>query len=188
VRQHITMMVNRYDISTWRADGMPGELLATCQQKRMAMREEVTFYADAERTQRLFRFKSRKRLDVRGETDVFDSDDKPIGLFRKDFGASLLRSTWYLAQPDLGECRGEERNALLAVLRRVWGILPFVDAMPFFWPYHFDFATADGRPVLTVERKFGSLRDAYRVTVHDPALDRRLAAAMAVGLDALQSR
>jgi hypothetical protein len=35
---------------------------------------------------------------------------------------------------------------------------------------------------------FLSIRDAYRVTLHDPALDRRLAVAMAVALDALQSR
>ena len=188
VRQHFTVMVNRYDIVTWPADAKPGELLATSQQKRMTFREEATFYADAERTRRVFRFKSRKKLDVRGQTDVFDADDRSVGLFRKDFGTSLWRSTWYLAQPDLGECRGQERNPVVAVLRRIWDLVPFVGDLPFVWPYHFDFTTADGRPVMTVERKFGSIRDAYRVTVHDPALDRRLAAAMAVGLDVLQSR
>ena len=55
------------------------------------------------------------------------------------------------------------------------------------WPYHFDFTTADGRSVMSVERRMG-LRDAYRVTIADPLLDRRLAAAMAVALDALQDR
>jgi hypothetical protein len=109
-------------------------------------------------------------------------------LFRKDFGTSLWRSTWYLSQPDLGECRGHERSPVVAVLRRVWDLIPFIGDLPFAWPYHFDFTTADGRPVMSIERKFGSIRDAYRVTIQDPALDRRLAAAMAVGLDALQSR
>jgi hypothetical protein len=41
--------------------------------------------------------------------------------------------------------------------------------------------------VLTSERK-KSIRDRYDVTVQDPRLDFRLAASMAVALDALQSR
>jgi uncharacterized protein YxjI len=188
VRQHFTLMVNRYDITTWLANDKPGELLATCQQKRMTFREEATFYADPERTQRLFRFKSRKKVDVRGVTDVFDAEDAPVGKFRKDFATSLLRSTWYLSQPDLGECQGKERNKTVAVLRRIFTFVPFLDDVPIWLPYHFDFTTADGSPVMTVERKFASLRDAYRVTIQDPALDRRLAAAMAVALDVLQSR
>jgi hypothetical protein len=188
VRQHYTLMVNRYDITTWDAGEQPGELLATCQQKRMTFREEATFYADAERTQRLFRFKSRRKVDVSGVTDVFGVDDAPVGAFRKDFATSLLRSTWYLSQPDLGECRGEERNRTVAVLRRIFTFVPFLDDVPMWLPYHFDFTTADGSPVMSVERKFGSLRDAYRVVVQDAALDRRLAAAMAVALDALQAR
>ncbi|HEX2362674.1 MAG TPA: hypothetical protein VHI11_11425 [Jiangellaceae bacterium] len=188
VRQHFTLMVNRYDVTTWEANDKPGELLATCQQKRMTFREEATFYADPERTQRLFRFKSRKKLDVRGITDVFGADDRPVGQFRKDFATSLLRSTWYLSQPDLGECQGQERSALVAALRRIFTFVPFLDDIPIWLPYHFDFTTADGSPVMSVERKFASLRDAYRVTIQDQALDRRLAAAMAVALDALQSR
>jgi uncharacterized protein YxjI len=188
VRQHFTLMVNRYDVTTWEANDKPGESLATCQQKRMTFREEATFYADPERTQRLFRFKSRKKLDVRGITDVFGADDRPVGQFRKDFATSLLRSTWYLSQPDLGECQGQERSALVAALRRIFTFVPFLDDIPIWLPYHFDFTTADGSPVMSVERKFASLRDAYRVTIQDQALDRRLAAAMAVALDALQSR
>jgi uncharacterized protein YxjI len=188
VRQHFTLMVNRYDITTWLDGDKPGDLLATCQQKRMTFREEATFYADRERTQRLFRFKSRKKVDVSGVTDVFDTGDQPVGKFRKDFTTSLLRSTWYLSQPDLGECQGQERNRVVAVLRRIFTFVPFLDDLPIWLPYHFDFTTADGKPVMTVERKFASLRDAYRVTLHDPALDRRLAVAMAVALDALQSR
>jgi hypothetical protein len=41
--------------------------------------------------------------------------------------------------------------------------------------------------VMSVERQF-SMRDRYTVTVPDQRLDFRLAAAMAVGLDALMSR
>jgi uncharacterized protein YxjI len=54
-------------------------------------------------------------------------------------------------------------------------------------PFHFDFVSPDGRPVMSSSRKFG-LRDKYLLEVHDDVLDRRLAIAMAVALDALQSR
>jgi uncharacterized protein YxjI len=58
------------------------------------------------------------------------------------------------------------------------------------WPfpvrYHFDF-TADDRPVMSVD-KTATIRDRYRLEIHEPQLDRRLAIAMAVALDALQSR
>jgi hypothetical protein len=54
--------------------------------------------------------------------------------------------------------------------------------------FHFDFVdTATGQPVLTSERRL-AIRDKYTVTVPDPRLDFRVAASMAVALDALQSR
>ena len=56
-----------------------------------------------------------------------------------------------------------------------------------FLPYHFDFFGAGSDPVVSIERKY-TLRDTYLVTVREPGVDRRLAAAMAVALDALQSR
>ena len=71
---------------------------------------------------------------------------------------------------------------MVAVLRRIFTFVPFLDDLPIWLPYHFDFTTADGKPVMTVERKFAACA-AYRVTLHDSALDRRLAA-MAVALDA----
>ena len=58
--------------------------------------------------------------------------------------------------------------------------------MPFV--FHFDFVdTATGQPLLTSERIW-AMRDRYEVTVPDPRLDFRVAASMAVALDALQSR
>jgi uncharacterized protein YxjI len=74
---------------------------------------------------------------------------------------------------------GRETNLAVAVLRR------FVESLSWL-PYHFEFVIA-GRPAFSVVKKWG-LRDKYVVTIHDPQLDRRLVAAMAVALDALQSR
>jgi uncharacterized protein YxjI len=175
VRQRFTMMVNRYEIRPSR----DGDVLALAQQKRMSLKEQVTFFADEQRTVPLFGFKSRNVLDVQGVTDVLDEGGTPIGTFSKDFGASLLRSTWHIDQPGRARITGAERNMVIAILRR------FTDID--FLPYHFDFALASGQPAMSVERAWAA-RDVYTVTVHDPGLDRRLAAAMAVALDALQNR
>ena len=122
IRQRLTIGVNRYQVNESAEDGSVGRLMAVAQQKRLALKEQVTFYAD--------------------------------------------------------EATGRERNQAVAVLRRI---------VDFPFAFHFDFHDPEGRLVLSSERQL-SLRDRYVVTVPDPRLDFRLAAAMAVGLDALLAR
>ncbi len=179
VRQRITMMVNRYEVLDAGPGGAPGPLLALAQQKRMALKEHVTFYSDDSRTEPLFSFTARKRIDLASGYDVADGAGTPLGAFRKDFGKSLLRSSWHLSGPGL-EAFGQERSLPVALLRRVSENMPLV--------FHFDFVdTGSGAPVMSVERRWG-LRDTYTVTIPDPRLDLRVAASMAVALDALQGR
>lgn len=177
VKQRLTLMVNRYEIRAVGPDGGPGDLIAMAQQKRMAFKEQVTFFADEERTRPVFSFKARQVIDLASGYDVFDGNGEAIGFFRKDFGKSLLRSTFHLSAPHL-EAVGQERNEAVAILRRFIN-LPFA--------FHFDFADQAGQPVLHVDRQF-SMRDRYTVTVPDQRVDFRLAAAMTVALDALMGR
>lgn len=187
VKQKITLMVNRYEIRGANPDGTEGALLALAQQKRMKFKEEVTFYADEEKTRPVFSFKARQGLDVRAQNDVFDEAGRAIGSFKKEFGASLLRSTWNLSVPALNAV-GQERRPVIAILRRVWGFIPYIGNIWVPFIFHFDFAdTATGAMVLVSERQ-KAIRDRYTVTVPDPRLDFRVAASMAVALDALQSR
>ena len=186
VTQRITPLVNRYDIRSSGPDGEQGALLATAQQKRAALKEQVTFYADEARTAPVFSFRARKRLDLGSGYDVLDAAEKPIGLFRKDFGRSLLRSTWHLEAPGL-QATGSERNGAVAVARRLWNLAPVVGEIPAPFVVHFDFVEADDRVVLSSTRRV-SARDRYDVTVPGGRVDGRLAAAMAVALDALQGR
>jgi uncharacterized protein YxjI len=187
VHQRITLMVNRYEIRAAAPDGSEGQLLALAEQRRMKLREEVDFYADESKTRRLFSFRARQRLDVRADHDVFDENGVVLGGFRKEFAASLLRSTWRLSAPGL-EVVGRERSAFVAILRRIWDVLPYVGDVWVPFVFHFDFTdAATGRPVMVSERRWG-VRDRYTVTVPDPRLDFRIAASMAVALDALQSR
>ena len=178
VKQRITMMVNRYEIREANADGSEGGIVAIAQQKRMAFKEQVTFYADEARTQPVFSFKARQALDLAAVYDVTDAAGQSLGWFQKEFGASLLRSTFNVGGAGI-EARGQERNQAVAIIRR------FIE-LPM--SFHFDFTDKQsGAVVMSSERQF-SLRDRYTVTVPDARLDFRLAAAIAVGLDALLQR
>jgi len=179
VRQRVRLMVNQYEIHAVSPDGNEAGLLAFAQQKRMAFKEQVTLYTDDTKSVPVLGFKARQVMDLGATYDVTDANGAPIGLFRKNFKESLIRSTWHLEQPGFGEMIGRETNVWVAVLRR------FVDSLSWL-PYHFDFVIGD-RPVFSVVKKWG-LRDRYVVTIHLPAVDRRLVVAMAVALDALQSR
>ncbi|WP_205739562.1 hypothetical protein [Georgenia sp. SYP-B2076] len=187
VHQKVTMMVNRYEILEARPDGTEGALLAFAQQRRLAFKEQVTFYADRDENRALFSFQARKVMDLGSGYDVLDGSGQPIGFFRKQFGKSLLRSSWEVSGRGL-EALGTERRQSVAVLRRVWDFLPVVGDVPVPFVFHFDFRdAATGELVMTDERKV-SVRDRYTVTVPDRRLDFRVAASLAVALDALQSR
>lgn len=191
LRQKITMMVNRYEIRAVDAHGQEGELVAVAQQKRMAFKEHVTFYADKDRTQPVFTFRARKRVDLGATYDVLDADGAPIGWFRKDFGKSLLRSSWHLGTNDGLEAFGEERNPTVAVIRRIWSFIPFIGDIPLPFIFHFDFKAGDGTVVMSSEKKV-ALRDRYDIRMPRAEsgwqVDWRVGLAMAVALDALQAR
>jgi uncharacterized protein YxjI len=183
IKQRITFLVNRYEV--WAADaaGNPTSMVAFAEQKRLAFKEQVTLFADASKSSIVAGFKARQVIDLGATYDVTGAGGAPIGLFRKDFARSLIRSTWHVEQPGLPAMSGEERNLAVAILRR------FTDIS--FLPYHFDFTDGApgvaGAPAFAVEKKWG-IRDKYVVRIQNPALDRRLVIAMAVALDALQSR
>ena len=90
--------------------------MAFAEQKRMKLKEEISFFTDESRTRRVFSFKARQRLDVHAEHDVLDEGD-----------ARRLRQA-VRGQPaalDLGPGRAEpggrgERSQWIAILRRIW--------------------------------------------------------------------
>lgn len=144
VKQKLAVTANRYEILAVDPDGGLGHSLALAQQKRTAFKEEVTFYADESRSQPVFSFKARKKLDLGSGYDIYDDQHRQIGFFRKDFGASLMRSTFHLESAGV-QATGQERSKGAAIARRLVNV-PFL-------PVHFDFVTPSGGTVLQVERQ-----------------------------------
>lgn len=196
VEQRITAFVNKYCVYVAGPDGSKGELVAYAQQKRLAFKEKVTFYSDEAKTQTAFTFRAEKVLDVHGRYFVEDADAKLLGSFKKDFVKSLVNSTWTILDTnDKPKFVISESNQVLAILRRYIGFIPIVgdlfELVTLFFRYHFVFVdVAAGQPVGRYQ-KTTLLRDHYVLSMTDEAYDAedwRVLAAMAVGLDALQSR
>ncbi|WP_199178322.1 hypothetical protein [Mycobacterium hubeiense] len=67
-----------------------------------------------------------------------DPNGAPIVSFKKDFGKSLIRSSWHLTTGAI-DAYGTEHRLTVAVLRRVWQLIPSLGDIPIPFVFHFDF-------------------------------------------------
>ena len=71
IDQLIRPMANLYRISTLGLDGSSaGEPLAFVRQKKLALKEDIRFYADESQQQELFRIKARQMFELKARYDV----------------------------------------------------------------------------------------------------------------------
>lgn len=192
VQQKFAPIANVYRVSTLGPDGRsPGELVAFVKQKRMRIREQIDFFADEAQTVPLLRLQARKVFEFRGMTDVLIPTGQVIGSLKKNFGKSLLRSSWTVLDPGGNPvATAQESSVFIAVARRIWGAIPYLGDIPFFLPFHFDIHAPDGRQIGRYTR-VAAIRDRYVLDLSgDPQrwFDRRVAMAFTVALDALQDR
>jgi uncharacterized protein YxjI len=189
VDQLIKPIANLYRISTLGTDGAsPGEPVAFVRQKKLAIREDIRFFADEGEQQELFRIKARQIFEVGGRYDVTTPQGERIGILEKVFGISLIRSTWkVLDAHERQVALTQEKSVPVAVLRRLIDFVPYGEFVPLVFQFTIQM---DGREIGELRRPIG-VRDRYTLTLRgDPErrLDRRVAIALAVALDALQSR
>ena len=189
VKQLIRPLVNLYEVHALPpGSDAPGALVAFVRQKRAAIKEDIRAFADDSESEELFRIKARSVLELGGRYDVTDPGGQPLGALEKLFRKSLLRSTWrVLGHDDDVLLTASESSMAVAIGRRVADLVPYGELLPI--PYHFRFER-DGGELGGLRRIYG-LRDQYELHLGgdpDRTVDRRLAVALAVGLDALQSR
>ena len=182
IDQLIKPMVNLYRIS---AGPTP---VAFVRQKRMAIKEDIRFFADESETRELWRIKARSMMEFSGRYDVTTPEGEKIGILGKVFGKSLLRSTWQILDVAGQELAvAQERSPSVAILRRVIDVVPYGDFVPI--PFHFTIDAGE-RHVGDLNSRLG-FRDTYDLDVSgdvERTIDRRLAVSLGIALDALQSR
>ncbi|HEY8723964.1 MAG TPA: hypothetical protein VIL92_08920 [Gaiellaceae bacterium] len=191
VDQLIRPIANLYRVTPLAVGDTPaGPPIAFVRQKKLKIKEEIRFFADDTETHELFQIKARTWLDTGGSKyDVIDAQQGNIGLLEHAFRKSLFRSTWRITTPEGEEIAiAQERSQVLAIARRLIDFVPDVGGLiPI--PYNFDILAGE-RVIGKMDRKF-QLRDRYVLDLSrdtEKALDRRLAIALAIGLDTLQNR
>ncbi|MCW2975122.1 MAG: hypothetical protein JWM06_403 [Actinomycetia bacterium] len=190
VDQLVRPIANLYRITPLAAGDTPaGPPVAFVRQKKLAIKEDIRFYSDEQETEELFQIKARNILDLGGSRYDVYAGNKQIGALEHQFRASLIRSTWRVRDASNQEVAvARERSLPMAIARRLIDFVPDVGGLiPI--PYNFDLHI-DGKAIGKMDRKF-QLRDRYVLDVsgdHERLLDRRLAVALAIGLDTLQNR
>jgi hypothetical protein len=189
VDQLIRPIANLYRISTLGPDGAsPGQPLAFIRQKKLAIREDIRFFADETEAEELFRIKARAVFEVRGRFDLTTPEGERIGLLEKVFGISLLRSTWRIYDANEQQVAlAQEKSMPMAILRRAIDLVPYGELVPILFQFTI---LMEGREVGELRRPIG-LRDRYILKLGgdpDRRIDRRVVVALAIALDALQSR
>lgn len=196
IKQKITALVNKYHISAVNPDGTEGEIVGLAQQKRIALKEKVTFYTNEKREKVSFTFRAEKVMDIHGRFFVEDANGNLIGMFKKDFKASLVNSTWKILDRDGNEqIIVKESNEAVALLRRFIGYIPVLgelaEVIMAFFKYHFSFIDLATSQEVATYTKTTLFRDHYTLATNDEVwqrVDWRVLAAMSIALDALQSR
>lgn len=190
VDQLLRPIANLYRITPLAIGETPaGPPVAFVRQRKLAVKEDIRFYADEGETRELFRIAARTWLDTGGSKyDVVAADGERLGVLHHTL-KSLIRTTWSVQGPNEQELAVvQERSLVGAVLRRAIDFVPdYGSLIPI--PYNFDIL-ADGAVIGRMDRKF-QLRDRYVLDLSgdtERRLDRRVAIAIAVGLDTLQNR
>jgi uncharacterized protein YxjI len=190
VDQLVRPIANLYRVTPLGAGDEPaGAPVAFVRQRKLAIREDIRFYGDEGETQELFRIAARQWLDTGSSRyDVVAADGERIGVLHHLL-KSIVRTTWSVQDGDEQELAvARERSQVGAIARRLIDFVPDVGGLiPI--PYNFDLLRGD-EVIGRIDRKF-QLRDRYVLDLSgDPEqrIDRRLAIALAVGLDTLQNR
>jgi uncharacterized protein YxjI len=191
VQQVFKPIANEYRISVPSPGATEeGRPLLYVKQKKMKIKEDIRFRLSPDDEAHLFMIKSKSVFELRGRHEVLDADGRVIGLLEKDFTRSLLRSHWHVRDADGNELfESYETSWIIALLRRISEI--GVDWLTLLGWLPFNFVLRRGeQEVGTYKRVLGKFRDRYVLELRPElgSADRRLVAAFAVGLDALQDR
>jgi len=192
LRQRFKLVINQYEFSVPEGDS-DGTPFCFVEQARWKFKEDIRFFTDETKSEEIMRILARQRFDPRARYDITLADGSKLGEIQKVFGKSLFRSTYTLFDAAGNEvATAREQSLGKALFRRLVGLIPYVDIVADWLPIAYDFEFLRGEePVGINRRRRFKWIDVYDIDFSadsEHAVDRRLAIAATVGMDALQAR
>lgn len=123
---HRRLVPYGYDVTAAAAPLHDESPVAQARVQRTRLKADVRFWADDAATDLLWRVSSQRVIDAGATYDVVDATGGAIGTLAKEFGASLLRSTWRITTAAGTVVSAVEAQAGHAVSRRLWQWTPVI--------------------------------------------------------------
>ncbi|BCM91610.1 hypothetical protein IAD21_03485 [Abditibacteriota bacterium] len=167
--------------------GPDEQLIMWGQKKAFKLKDDLRFFNDDTQSQEIIRVAARNILDFSSAFDVFDSQtNQKIGAFkRKGLKSAFMQDSWLILDNEDREIgQVQEDSAFLGMLRR------YVDYVSLILPQKYT-ATLNGVTVGLYSRHknfLSSRMDLDFSADTNAQLDRRLGLAMAMLLEAIESK
>ncbi|NNF59306.1 MAG: hypothetical protein HKN04_13810 [Rhodothermaceae bacterium] len=126
-----------------------GALVLYVKQKAFRLKEDVTIYADRERTQPLYSLRADRVIDFNASYHIVDAQGTPFGVVRREGMRSIWKSRYDVLDAEGGHVFDiQEDNPWIKVLDATAGEVPFLNWLTGYL-FHPSYTTArpDGTPV-----------------------------------------
>lgn len=162
------------------------QVVGYSKQKAFKLKEDIRLFSDESMQTLLLVIQARHIIDFSASYDVYDpAQNAKVGVLRRKGLKSILKDEWEILDTEdrlLG--LAQEDSWLKAIVRR------FIEGLSIFFPqaYHVDIA---GAPVAIIKQRFNPFIFKLDVDLtHDKngLLDKRLALALAILLNAIEGR
>jgi len=160
-----------------------GELLCYVRQTLFKLKEEITVFADENRTEPLLEIRARQIIDFAAAYDVSDAiSGQKLGMLKRRGFASLLRDEWLVMDSeDRPVARLREASRWGALASRLLSLIP----------QRYILETTDGKTVALVRQRFAFFVHEFDIDfppAETDAIDRKLAIASLILLLLIEGR
>lgn len=149
-----------------------GALVLYVKQKAFRLKEDVTVYADRERTQPLYALRADRVIDFNASYHIVDAEGEPVGIIRREGMRSLWKSRYDVLDADGRHLFDiQEDDPWIKVLDATAGQLPVLNWLTgYLFHPSYTVSRPDGTPVFHLVKQPAFWEGKFRLDLLEEAL------------------